>query len=604
MMHHAMTSRRSFVGVECLTAVAAVLFMLPKTAPAQVDMSDFVPEVELRRIAEMPDGFAKVQRCFYLGELSSHSGRARAAREAYMLAMVTYDNVSGNHRTLAVTYAAQAALGLAGVTHLDFRAAPLRWASYPTDSARRWDLLVQARQEYALVTTLGYARATFEALYLRARLFEEWDAGRLDTLAERDDGVPPIVRAIRHLNTAVQMNEQAEEEYRRVMSLADTLGLANGSGDDDVSEWTGAARERLEALEPERRLLVAREEALQAIYAERQSARWAERATPLLWERGRALAERDAGVAEPFFDYYIQVRLTEGAYRPFMFGPDGFYTSHRQSVESAREVRSEHWVNERLRWQRRQEWLDTDISRRLAREGLAQLRRVPASLDTMVTRLAAVADSLPDEVRTVLMRLRPPPTIEMPDIPDWGGRDPRMMGREEETEAVDEYYRYREQIQEVESQIEAYRGIVLNFGRQVGALTSEEQPPELVRYNQRREGLRAAEVLLLDTLGTMVLDQAARALEQSRAAAVWVPPGPQSVAGQQAINDYMGAVAGDLRSLAALSRSEAERYRKAAENLKRRPPAYEMDTLSGRLREFARRMEDAAERFSTGAPGS
>jgi hypothetical protein len=323
-----------------------------------------------------------------------------------------------------------------------------------------------------------------------------------------------------------------------------------------------------------------------------------------LWERGARLAQRDAGVADPFFDYYIQVRLVEGAYRPFIFGPDGFYTAHRRSLESARDVRSEQWVSERLRWERQQEWLDTDISRWLAREGLAHVRRAPASLDTMAARLAAAADSLPDGVRAALTQLPPPPAIEMPAIPDWGGRDPRMFGREDEAQAVDEYRQYERQIGEVESQIEAYRGLVLDFGRRVGDLVSGEMSPELSRYNQRREGLRAAEVLLLDTLGAMVLDQATRALDQSRAAAVWVPPGPGSVAAQRAISDYIGAVAGDLRALAALSQSEAQRYRRAAGDLRRRPPALEVGALSERLDGFAARMERAAERFTIAAAGS
>lgn len=585
-------------------ALIGLAALLPSACPAQPEMSDFNPEAELRRLTELPEGFTKVQRYYYLGELTSTAGRPEVAREAYLQAMVTYENLSGNHRTLATTYAAQAGLGLAGLTHLQLRETPLRWESYPGDSAKRWDLLAQAREQYYRVTTLGYARATFEAVYLRAHLLEEWDTGGIDTLAERHDDIFPITRGIRHLHAAVEMNEQAEREYRRVIVLADSLGLNDGTGDDDVSEWTGAARERLAELGSARRYLVAREEALHAIYAERQSATWAERATPLLWQRCQELAMRDAGVADPFFDYYIQTKLVDNAYRPFMFGPNGFYTSHRRAVDSARTARSERWMNDRLAWQRWQDWVDSDVSRRLAREGLAQTGRVFGSLDTMAGKLSAVVDSLPEEVRLTLMRLPPPPEIRMPNIPDWGGRDPRMFGREDQVEAVNEYRRYQEQIEEVEARIETYRATVLEFGGRVADLASAEFPPELVRYGERRNGLRVVEILLLDTLSAMALDQVDRALEQSRAAAVWMPPGPRAAASQQAIDDFVGAVAGDLRLISVRARSEAERRRREADRLGRRPPALDLNGLADQLEEFARLMEATADRLSTAASGT
>jgi len=567
-------------------------------------MSDFNPDVELRRLDEMSDGFTKVQRLYYFGELTGSSGGVRVAREAYARALLTYEKLTANHQTLAVPYAAQAGLGLAGLTHVEFRETPVRWESYASDSARRWELLAQARQEYNRVTTLGYARAALEALYLRAHLLEEWDTGRLDTLAEREEGVASVARGIRHLDAAVQMSRQAEQEYRRMIALADSLGLSHGAGDEDVSDWMGAARERLAELGTTRRNLVAREEALHAVYAERQSARWQERAAPLLWQRAGELAARDAGVADPFFDYYIQARLVNGAYRPFLFGPDGFYTSHCRALDSARAVRPEEWVNERLRWQRSEEWLDSDVSRRLAREGLARMHGAFAALDTMVARVSIVADSLPEQARTALTRLPPSPELRMPTIPDWGGRDPRLFGREEESEAVDQYLQYSQQIADVEAQIEAYRGAVLDYSRRVTELASGELPPELVRYSERATGLRAAQILLLDTLGTMVLDQVDRALEQSRAAAVWLPPGPQSVAAEQAVSDFTGAVPGELRTIAQLARAEAARYRKRADGLRGRPPALEIDGLAGRLDAFAVRIEAAAGRYPTVASGT
>ena len=597
MYRHRWPARR-FVAV-----LAALSASFPALCRAQADMSDFNPDAELRRLAEMPPGFARVQRYYYLGDLTSNSGRTDVAREAYRQAFITFQELSGNHRTLALAYAAQAALGLAGLTHLEFRDAPLRWETYSADSARRWALLTNTRDEYNRVATLGYARATFEALYLRAQVLEEWDTGRLDTLAEREPGVPPLVTCIRHLSTAIQLSDEAGREYRRILTLADSLGLTGGTGDENVSEWTGAARERQEELRSARQTLFAREEALQALYAERQSAQWMERALPLLWERAAELTQRDAGVADPFFDYYIQTKLVNNAFRPFMFGPDGFYTSHANALDIVRSVRSEGWINERLKWQRQQEWLDSDISRRLAREGIAQLRRVPASLDTMVTRLAAAADSLPAEVQVTLSRLPPMPKPEMPEIPDFSGMDPRMLG-EQDSAKIDEYYRYQERMSAISKEIETYRAMVRAFGERMDRLGSRGVPPELESYNRWRQGLETVNVLLLDTLGTWVIDQANRALEHSRSAAVWLPPGPQSVAAQQAISDYAGAAAGDFRTIAQEYRDEASRYRMLANRLHRRPPAFEMIAQAEALEGFAARLEGVANQLSPVVTGS
>lgn len=588
-----------------MLSILMAAFGVHAPAEAQPAMSDFNPDVELRRIGTMPASYQRVQRYYYLGDLTSCSGRSDAARQAYRQAMLTFGSLRGDHRALATTYAAHAAVGLGALTHVEFRETPLRWEHYAADSARRWQLLVQAREEYGRVATVGYARATFEALLLRAHLLEEWDDLGLDTLAEKAGGTDALARCIRHLDLAAQLMDQAGREYARIVALEDSLGLVGGSGDRDVSEWTGAARERLAALGPQRERLAGVEEALQALYAERRAAVWVEQATPLLWERVDELTRRDAGLVDPFFDYVIATKLADDAFRPFVYGATGFLTVHRQSLERARAVRPQSWVDRRLQWERQQDWLDTDISRRLARRGLDEMRRAPAVLDTLIGRLDVAADSLPSQWQATLGGPPPVPDVRMPPIPRLARPEAAPPSYLEREQILDEYERYQAQMRESEAQIAAYRDAVSTFGDLAGRLASgTDVPPEVERYMRLRRALSAAQIVLLDTLARRVLDQVYRALDESRRAAVWLPPGLQSSGAQQAIEDYVVVATGKLRAISEFARSEAERRRREAGRPRRRPPVPEELAVADALIAFAGRIDRAAAGLRAASAGS
>ncbi len=582
------------------TFIAAALFAsLASAAWAQPAMSDFNPGNELQRLEQMPAGYQRVQRFFYLGELTSRSGEQPVARQAFQKALLTFDGLDGDHRTLGVTYASHAALGLAGLTHLEFRDIPLGWETYSPDSAQRWELQRQAREEYARVANIGYARATFEALFLRARVLEEWDVGELDVIAERDAGTGALARVIRHLNLSAQMLDQAKSEYERMIVLEDSLGFADGVGDEDVDEWMREARERLEKIPDARSALVAREEALQALYLEQQAAEWSGKAIPLLWEQAANLTEQDARMADPFFDFTLEQKLVNEAFRPFIYGPHGFYAAHGKATAAARSVRPETWVGQRLQWQRRQDWLDAGISRRLARDGLRQLGRAAAMLDTAAQKASAVADTLPAEWKTALSGVPDVPPVPMPEIPDFSEWDPhwrKVTDERADSVRLDEYMAFKTRMTQVHTEVGAFEERIADFTSLVGGLIEDaDDLPQGVRdYKKLRRGIAASQTVLLDTLRAIIVRQVGQALEQSRAAAVWLPAGTESFSVGQTITDYVAASAGRIRAIAANARSEADRHRTAANQASPAPPANELLGIADALAAFSDRLEEAA----------
>lgn len=577
-----------------LFAALVVTFFVITPAYAQPGSSDFDPQTELRRVKEMPTGHQRVRRLFYLGDLASRSGSEGVARQAYREALLSYRDLGGNQAAVALPYAAQSALSLAGHRHLEFRTTPLRWESYKADSSARIDLLASARNEYNVVASLGYPRATFEALYLRAYLLEEWEIANFDANAEENPEIPALERAVRQIDLTRQLNERARDEYHYMIHLEDSLGLVGGRGDDNVRRWTDLARERIGSIDVARDTLRAREEALQAVYAERKAHRWVDRAVPLLWERVDSLAAiRDAGSADPFVDFWLQTQLVEQAFRPFLFGETGFYTVQETSAESARVVRDDNWLNERLTWQREIEWLDAGIARKLAREGIEQLDRVTGELNSLVDQLTVQADSLPRNWWTALRGIPPEPRFAMPPIPTFGGRDPRLLVGDEKAEVVDEYEQFLAQMVEVSDVIAAYEDSVFVFSNIATDVTTKDLPPEMDEYLRVRRGLEAATTLLLDTLATRVIEQAEHALELSRNSAVWLSEGPLSVTARETIRDYRDATSASLEQIAQNAEVEANRHRDAARRLGRNPPSRERAELADALDAFVERLRDA-----------
>ncbi len=578
-----------------LLGALAVTLLLSTFSYAQPGSSDFDPQIELRRVKDMPTSHHRVRRLFYLGDLASRSGSEDVARQAFREALLSYRDLSGNQAAVALPYAAQSALSLAGHRHLEFRSAPLRWEHYRADSSARIDVLASARNEYNVVASLGYPRATFEALYLRAYLLEEWESNAFDAIAEENPEIPTLERAVRQIDLTRQLNARARDEYQYLIALEDSLGLVGGLGDDNVRRWTDLARERIAGIDTARDTLRAREEALQALYTERKAELWVSRAIPLLWQRVDSLAAvRDAGSADPFVDFLLQTQLVEQAFRPFLFGETGFYTVQRASAESARVVRDDNWLNERLAWQREIEWLDTGIARKLAREGIEQLDRATDELNNLMEKLTAHADSIPSEWRMALRGMPPEPRFSMPPIPTFGGRDPRLLVGEEKAEVVDEYERFLAQMAEVSDVIAAYEDSVAVFSTIASDVTTADLPSEMDEYLRIRRGLEAATTLLLDTLATRVIEQAQHALEASRNSAVWLPEGPLSVSARETILDYRNATSASLEQIAQEANAEANRHRLTARRLGRNPPSRERTELANALDAFADRLRIAA----------
>ncbi len=578
-----------------LIGALAVTLLVSTITYGQPGSSDFDPQIELRRVKEMPTSHHRVRRMFYLGDLASRSGSEDVARQAYREALLSYRDLDGNQAAVALPYAAQSALSLAGHRHLEFRSAPLRWEYYQADSSARIELLASARNEYNVVASLGFPRATFEALYLRAYLLEEWETNAFDAIAEENPEIPALERAVRHIDLTRQLNERARDEYRHLIDLEDSLGLVGGRGDDNVRRWIDLAHERIAGIDAVRDTLRAREEALQAVYAERKALRWVDRAVPLLWERVDSLAAvRDAGSADPFVDFWLQTQLVEQAFRPFLFGETGFYTVQQASAESARVVRDDNWLNERLTWQREIEWLDTGIARKLARAGIEQLDRATGELNNLVDGLTTQADSIPSEWRRALRGIPSEPRISMPPIPTFGGRDPRLLVGEEKAEVVDEYERFLAQMAEVSEVIATYEDSVALFTTIATDVTATDLPSETEEYLRIRRGLTAATTLLLDTLATRVIEQAQDALEVSRNSAVWLPDGPLSITARETIRDYRNATSASLEQISQDAAAEANRHRLAARRLGQNPPSCERVELADALDAFADRLRSAA----------
>jgi hypothetical protein len=584
----ALVARVTFVAMLVLAASHFV-----DSAFAQPGSSDFDPRSELARITSMQKSYRKVRQLYYLGDLTSRSKNDVIAREAYRQALLTYRELTGNHQSIALPYAAQAVLGLAGLRHLEFRDSVIRLDDYAADSTARYDLLKEARNEYNIVAQLNYPRSSFEALFLRAHMLEEWDHGEFDELAETQPEIEALETVVRHVNLTGQLSDRAVEEFRTIVKLEDSLDLADGVGDLDVSRWTDLARVNIEDVDSRRDTLRAREEALQALYAERNAAQWLERAVPLLWSRIDSIAaERNAGLADPFVDYWLQDQLVNKAYRPFLFGDDGFYTRQEQATEGARAVRGADWINDRIRWRRRLEWTDAEVSRKLAREGLKQLARVPRELDTAMQLLAAKVDSLPADWRKALEGAPPAPDVSMPAIPNFGGVDPRMLAGEEEAQIISEYDRFATDMAKHAKVIRAFRANVTDFVDLVDNVTSREMDEATRNFVAGRNGMEAAQRLLLDTLSTWVVRQVQVGLETSRASAVWL--GPQSVGASDRINDYQTTTVSLLREIATTATEAARRHERAAEALDRRVPAYDHTALAQRLRKFAKRLRETA----------
>ncbi len=587
----------------CVAAIVAVLisWFLASPASAQGSSSGFNPDAELARLRSTRANLERVQRMFYLGELTANSGREDVARNAYGDVLSTFERLSGNARSLALPYAAQSALSLAAMTHVAYRDSPLRLERYAADSAQRAALLVRTREAYNRALEFRYARATFEALFFRAYALQEWNTGGLDYAAERQPGTELLEQTIRDLNLSRQLLDQAIREHQQILHLADSLGFSGGSGDRDVSEWVSLAREQLAAIPQQRDSLVAREEALQTIYIERRASRWLARAEPLLWEKVTDLARRDARIADPFFDFVLQSRMVNDVFRPYIFGPSGFLQAHDQAREGAQTVRSEEWMAERFAWRRRQEWRDGEIAMRLSREGLRHLLRSPEMVDSVVVMLRTAADSLPGEARIALSRAAPqPPQIRMPDLPDLGGVDPRLLSGEEHAAKLDEYQRYVTRMDSVSRQIEAYRAAVRSFSETVAAYVGQPLPSAADRYLRVRRALRATETLLLDTLSALVLEQTRSALERSRLAAGWAPPGEVSASMQQTIADHAQTTSQNLRLAAAISREQAARYRVEVSRLRQTPLRDDLAETAATLEHFAGTLEQQAALFAMG----
>ena len=582
-----------------ITITAVLAAMLPtgaRDAFAQPGSSDFQPRTELNRLLNSPMSFQRVRQLYYLGDLTSKSAAEPIARQAFRQAMLSFNDLTGGHRTLALPWAAQSILGLAGLSHLEFRATPLRWESYEADSLARWELMSSARSEYAVATDIGYGRATFEALYLRAHLLEEWDDDHIDQLAEQDYGPEPIARAFLHVNVARQLMDRAAKEYDRMIILEDSLGLVGGTGDSDVSRWTSNARRRLGVIAGRLDTLAAREEALQCVYAERNALVWLERAVPLLWSRADEVAkERSAGLADPFVDYAVQTQLVNKAFRPFVFGKDGFYTIHKRAAEVARAVRDTDWLNARFTWQRDAQWLDAEVSRQLAQRGVEHLRRVPAELAEAAERLSARADSLSPEWQQALAGLPEPPDPTFPPTPDFGSDDPRILMPVDSPDVAEKFSQFMGEVSGIMDGVRQYGTMVDEFVEVAGQVTSEEMPPAMGEYLSYRGGLLAAEILLLDSLSATVRRDAENALSASRGVAVWLPSGTRAVQAVQAIRDYRQSVSYAMREVALTAESEATRYEQEADELRRAPPARPYRLLADKLRRFATDLQTSAD---------
>jgi hypothetical protein len=581
-----------------LLAISLAL-AIPVRTHSQSAMSGFNPDAELAKITSMASGFQKLQRFYYLGELTANAGRSDVAREAYRRALETYGTLSGNPRKLAVPYAAQSALSLAGMTHLAYRDAPLRWESFQVDSATRWDLLSHTRDEYSRVAAVGYARSTFEALFFRAYALQEWESAQFDDTAEHLPGTDPLKRAIRQVNLSRQLVDQAVSEYDRILFLADSLGLTGGTGDRNVGAWTSAAAQERTTNLQQRDTLAMREEALQALFAERQSALWMARAEPFLWRKSEDVAYQDAGIADPFFDFVLETKLVNDIYRPFLFGPNGFITVHGNAIRRAQTVRSTEWLDQRMAWRHEQEWRDSEIGRKLALDGIKQLERVPAMIDSAISILKTSVDSLPDEWRNTLGHPGPiPPAVAMPAIPDFGGIDPRFLSPEDQREKVDEFQQYTAQMESIGRDVEAYKAAVREFSNSVERLTTAPPPLSVRTFEKSRRAVGAARVLLLDTLSTAVIQQCERALERSRMGVVWMQPDEQSRSPLQTIRQFGESAALDLGGIAERCRAQASRYRQEAGSLHQRPPAKDLLDTASALERFADLMDLKARDFA------
>ena len=574
-------------------AVAALIagLVLPMSTRAQTD-NGFEPEAELTRLAAMPDGHRKVQQHFYFGEMSNRAGNRQNARRAYRGALDTYRRLTGNNRTLAVTFAANSALGLGAVSHLEFRDAPLRFEQYAADSAARMALLVQTREAYNDVSNIGYARATFEAVFLRAHIMQEWDTDDLANAtrqliqADEQDSLA-LVAAIKHTQLTMQLTRQAVMEYGRLLSLEDSLGLTNGTGDRDVSRWTGSARNNLTRLGTIIPDLLRREEALQALYAERQGTMWAAQAVPLLWDRAAQMEEEDAGLADPFFDFVLKEVLVHQGYRPFMYGPEGFRTAHDKSMRVVADSFSVGWATRRQAWASSEDDRNRQIECRLAVDGVRQLHRVPLVLDTIIQRISATADSLPAGWSTVLSGAPEAPDVQFPEIPDMGGLTAFQIQIGEGREFVDQFAQYQTRMNEISTEISTFRNLIADFRQRTSGLSADDIPPTVQRYGRLKNSLKAGKRLLIDSLTTRVMTQVDIAFDG-------VTDASEMLSGNRE------TVATELISAADESRTAANRYTREAEALGTRPPAHAKRELAGYLNEYADRLTAAAERLRGG----
>ena len=583
--------RSAFIRAAALALLLGLC--LPAIAPAQDDT--FQPEAELQRLADMPDGYRKVQQYFYFAEMSLRAGNRENARRAYNGALATYAGLDGNNRALAVAYAANSSLGLAAATHLEFRDAPLRLITYPTDSAARMDLLVRAREEYRSVSDVGYARATFESLYLRAHLLNEWETDDARSaveqlIASEEQDSLMLVTAIRHAQLSRQLVERSGDEYRRILSLEDSLGLAGGTGDEDVSRWTTNTRRNAESLDSLVARLTAREEALQALYAERQARLWMAEAEPLLWRRAEELEQQDAGLADPFFDFVLKEALVHQGYQPFMRGPEGFEQAHTRATAGAVPATTDEWAARRAAWADDMAGRDAAIERRLAMDGVRQLARVPANMDTIIQRITAVSDSLPDGWATLLSGVPGAPDVQFPEIPSLGGLTEFQFAMGLGQEVVDRVIQYRNRMQAVEREISTFRDLVADFRERTSELSADDVPPVVQRYARLENSLEAGKRLLVDTLTIRVLAQVDLAQARTQEA-----PAAEGASA----SEFVSTAADELRATANECRSLAQRYEREADVLGRRPPAEAKREAAGYLREFASLLDERVSDLST-----
>jgi hypothetical protein len=553
---------------------------------ARAHLDDFDPADELKKIGLMSDGYRKVERLYYLGKLTVRGGQPDAARNIFRSAITTYGKLSGDHKALSTVKAAESALSIAALTHLNYTDAPLQWDTFTADSVARMTLMNQARDEYNAVSKIGYPRATFEALYWRASLLEKWDVGHLDRRAERDDGVAPIVRAIRHMQLTRQLLDRAIVEFRRLAALEDSLGLKGATGDRDVSGWVKQASDHITLLEFTSTRSAAREEALQALFAERQGDVFIAQAEPLLWKRIEELQAQDAGNVDPFFDFALAQKLADNAFRPFISGKQGFLTAHRAAVDASVDVRRGRWRGRRIRWQRQQEWFDSRIGRAVTLSGLDQLERIPERLDTLMRRIDALSDSLPPGWKTALAGMPDPPRVTFPKVPQFGKLTDWDIQLGRDRIALERYAKYRKTMTVVTREVDAYRKLVMGFEENTSGARASDAPEQAKQFAVLKRAMESSRVVLLDTLMVRVGDRLRSSLEQSRAAAVWMPADSQLV-----VKRFEAGIMTRLDHIAAVSRSQAVRLRGESTRLTGRPEAAIRDGLADHYESYAARIE-------------